>query len=164
MKKLRKIYLDTSVISYLDQQDAPERMAETHVFWERIKAGDFDVVLSDVTVAEIMKCETSKSDTLFNYLGQIKYTAVEAESNDKVNEIASQFVNLGILRQKSFDDCRHIAAAITSGCDAIVSWNFKHIVNHKTIMGVKAVTALEECDDLLIYTPSSLIGGDEDDS
>jgi len=24
-----KVYLDTSVISYLDQQDAPERMRET---------------------------------------------------------------------------------------------------------------------------------------
>jgi hypothetical protein len=28
MKKL-KIYLDTSIISYLDQQDAPEKMADT---------------------------------------------------------------------------------------------------------------------------------------
>jgi hypothetical protein len=41
-----------------------------------------------------------------------------------------------------------------------VSWNFKHIVNHKIIMGVKAVTALEGYDDLLIYTPSMLTGGE----
>jgi hypothetical protein len=75
-------------------------------------------------------------------------------------EIASRFIDLGILRQKSFNDCQHIAAAIISGCDVIVSWNFKHIVNHKTMMGVKAVTALEGYDDLLIYTPSILIGGE----
>lgn len=34
-----KVYLDTSVISYLDQQDAPERMAETHEIWEAFKKG-----------------------------------------------------------------------------------------------------------------------------
>ena len=30
-----KIYLDTSVISYLDQQDAPERMKETQDMYFR---------------------------------------------------------------------------------------------------------------------------------
>jgi hypothetical protein len=79
-------------------------------------------------------------------------------------EVASRFVDLGILRQKSFDDCQHMAAAIISGCDVIVSWNFKHIVNHKTMMGVKAVTALEGYGGLLIYTPSILIGGERSDS
>ena len=31
-KKIR-VYLDTSVVSYLDQQDAPEKMAETKEVW-----------------------------------------------------------------------------------------------------------------------------------
>jgi hypothetical protein len=48
------------------------------------------------------------------------------------------------------------------GGDAIVSWNFKHIVNHKTQMGVKTITAQEGYNDLLIYTPSFLIGDDDD--
>lgn len=158
MKKL-KIYLDTSVISYLDQQDAPERMADTHELWEQIKAGEFDVVLSNVTETEINNCGEPKRSTLLNYLGEIDYEAVCVD--DKTFDVASRFVDLGILRQKSFDDCQHIAAAIVSGCDAIVSWNFKHIVNHKTMMGVKAVTALEGYDDILIYTPPMLIGGEE---
>jgi len=67
-------------------------------------------------------------------------------------------------KQKSFDDCQHIAAAIISKCDAIISWNFKHIVNHKTIQGVKAVTALSGFQDVLIYTPTILSGGENDDS
>ena len=33
MKKL-KVYLDTSIISYLDQKDAPEKMEETLQLWE----------------------------------------------------------------------------------------------------------------------------------
>jgi predicted nucleic acid-binding protein len=158
MKKL-KIYLDTSVISHLDQQDAPERMAETHRLWKKIKAGEFEVVISSVVDAEIDDCEESKKDTLKGYLEEIEYTSVRVD--EKTVNVASRFVNLNILRQKSFDDCQHIAAAITSGCDVIVSWNFKHIVNHKTMMGVKAVTALEGYDDILIYAPPTLIGGED---
>lgn len=157
-----KIYLDTSAISYLDQQDAPERMADTHRFWEKIKAGAFDIVLSDVTITEIDACSEETRATLFRYLNEIEYELVEADA--RALEVASRFIGLGILLQKSFDDCQHIAVAITSGCDIIVSWNFKHIVNHKTMMGVKAVTALEGYDDVLIYTPPILTGGENDDT
>jgi hypothetical protein len=36
MKKL-KLYLDTSIISYLDQEDAPDKMAETRLLRDKIK-------------------------------------------------------------------------------------------------------------------------------
>jgi hypothetical protein len=32
------------------------------------------------------------------------------------------------------------------------------------MMGVKAITALEGCKDLLVYTPSVLIEGEDDDT
>jgi predicted nucleic acid-binding protein len=161
VKKLR-VYLDTSVISHLDQQDAPERMAETHRLWDMAKAGKYIATISNVVVNEINRCKEDKRNTLFGYLAEINYSFVNVDAHGV--EIASRFVDLGVLKQKSFDDCQHIAAAIVSGCDVIVSWNFKHIVNYKTMMGVKAVTALEGYDDLLIYTPSILIGGEHNDS
>jgi predicted nucleic acid-binding protein len=155
-----KLYLDTSVISYLDQTDSPEKTAETRLFWEKLKAGKFDVVISDVDIAELEKNKDEKQKILFGYLQQIPYTLIETE--DKAVKIAERFVDLAVLKRKSFDDCRHIANAIVSGCDIIVSWNFKHIVNHKTQVGVKTVTALEGYKDLLIYTPTFFIGGDDD--
>jgi len=60
--------------------------------------------------------------------------------------------------------CQHIAAALTSNCDVIVSWNFKHIVNLDTMRGVKLVATAEEYRDLLICTPNALLGGDPDDN
>jgi predicted nucleic acid-binding protein len=160
MKRL-KVYFDTSVISYLDQQDAPEKMAETRKLWERVKAGAFDVVLSNVDFEEILDCTPEKQAILMGYLAQIQYERVEVTADTL--RIADKIVDLGILKQRSYDDCQHIAAAIVSGCDAVVSWNFKHIVNHNTMQGVKAITALEGRRDLLIYTPPALLGGEEDD-
>ena len=43
----------------------------------------------------------------------------------------------------------------------IVSWNFKHIVNVKTIQGVKAVTTYEGYKDLMIYPLSALLEEEE---
>jgi predicted nucleic acid-binding protein len=156
-----KIYIDTSVIGYLDQHDDPDLMADTLRLWNQIKDDIYDVVLSDITIAEIDACHEEKRETLYNYVSEIDYTLIEVD--ERTLEVASRFIDLGVLREKSFDDCQHIAAAITSECDVIVSWNFKHIVNHKTIMGVKAITALEGYNDVLIYTPSILIGGEIDD-
>ncbi|MCL2823752.1 MAG: hypothetical protein FWD57_07160 [Polyangiaceae bacterium] len=160
MKRL-KIYLDTTVVSCLDQQDAPDKMADTHKLWDKVKAGVFDVCLSEITIAEANDCTEPKRATLFGYLDQIEYAIIE--TTERTTMIARRFIDLGVLRPKSFDDCQHIAAAIVSECDVIVSWNFKHIVNHKTMMGVRAIAALEGFDDVLIYTPSVLVGGDDDD-
>jgi predicted nucleic acid-binding protein len=161
MRKL-KIYLDTTIISYLDQKEKPERMAETHILWDKIKNGEFDVVISDIDIAEINGCNGEKRNKLYEYLSQINYTLINSE--EKSVEIATKMVDLNVLKRKSFLDCRHIANAIVSGCDVIVSWNFRHIVNHKTMMGVKAVTALEGYTDLLIYAPTVLIEGEDDDT
>jgi rRNA-processing protein FCF1 len=160
MKKL-KVYLDTSVISYLYQLDAPEKMKDTLELWELFKKGVYDVYISDIVLREIDGCDEEKLDILLDYLSQINYTIIET-SEDTV-ELAEKFINFGILKQKSFDDCQHIAAAILSGCDIITSWNFKHIVNVRTVKGVKIITTLEGYKDLLIYPPSVLLEEGDDD-
>ena len=63
MKKLR-LYFDTSVISHLDQKDAPEKMADTHRLWDMVKVGEFDVVLSSVGFDELLDCTPEKQATL----------------------------------------------------------------------------------------------------
>lgn len=96
-----------------------------------------------------------KRDILFDYLNQIDYNIIGTD--EKTMELAGKFIDLGFLKRESYDDCRHIAAAILAGCDFIISWNFKHIVNVKTIRGIKAVTAYEGYKDLMIYSPSTLL-------
>ena len=153
-KKIR-VYLDTSVVSYLDQQDAPEKMAETKEVWERIKDGDYEVFISTLVIDELQKCREPKRALLLNFLRQIKFTILEV--NEETVRLAEKFIDFGVLKKKSFEDCQHIAAAILSNCDIIVSWNFKHIVNVKTIRGIKVVTTLEGYKDILIYPPSALL-------
>ncbi|MCM1284257.1 MAG: hypothetical protein NC180_02290 [Muribaculaceae bacterium] len=156
-----KVYLDTSVVSYLDQEDAPEKMQDTLALWELFKKNIYEVYVSDIVFREIDRCSEEKLNILLDYLNQIEYNEVETDSN--TIKLAEKFIDFGILKKKSFDDCQHIAAAIIAGCDVIISWNFKHIVNVKTVKGVKVITTLEGYKDLLIYPPSVLLEEGDDD-
>lgn len=160
MKKL-KIYLDTSVISHLDAPDVPEKMKDTWRLWRAIEADQFIVALSEITLSEVDDCSEPKRSSMRKNMSNIDFEMIAVNSD--MLEIADSIIHLGILREKSIDDSQHIAAAIIGGCDAIVSWNFKHIVNHRTIQGVKAITALAGYPDMLIYTPTMLLGGEDDD-
>jgi predicted nucleic acid-binding protein len=136
IKKL-KIYLDTSVISHLQHEDVPEKMQDTLLFWEELKTGKYDVVISDLTLEEIRRCSQPKQTNMLNYLEEIDYEIFHA--NDEVDDLAQEYIKNDVLKRKNITDCLHIASAVVSDCDVIVSWNFKHVVRFKTIQGVRAV-------------------------
>ena len=93
-----KVYLDTSVISYLDQKDSPERMKETHDIWELFKKGRYEIYISDIVAYEINKCSKEKRETLLDYLDQIEYNIIEMDE-DTVN-LAEKFIDLGLLKKE----------------------------------------------------------------
>ncbi len=68
---------------------------------------------------------------------------------------------MGKLSKKSYDDCHHIRAAIISECDFNISENFKHIVNIKTIRGIRAITNLKGHKPIEILNPSVLLESGE---
>ena len=162
MKKL-KLYLDTSVISHLDQQDAPDKMCDTRRLWERVKSGEFDVCISPAVMIELDGCTEPKRSDLLSLLGEADYT--ELDETEEVLDLAGKYLDAGILPKKSNRDRQHIAYACANNCDMVISWNFKHLVNYKTITGVKSVNALAGYREMPIYTPTMLIeGGAEDDT
>ncbi len=155
-----KVYLDTSVISYLEQDDAPEQKQITRRIWNILKGNKYDIIISNVVIRELSECsDENKRNILLGHLNEIEYKLVEV--SEKTVEIAEQIIDFGILKQKSFDDCQHIAAAIINDCDFIISWNFKHIVNVKTIKGIKILTTMEGYKDIAIYPPSALEEADD---
>lgn len=158
MRKL-KLYLDTSVISYLKQDDSPERMADTLAFWKMLEHDVFDMYLSPVVLREVGKCYEPKRNILLKCLDRIDYILVA--ENKEIVDIAQEIIDLQILKDKSRDDALHIGAAIYSECDYIVSWNFKHLVNIKTVEGIRRLHYFEKNKTINIVTPSYFINMEE---
>lgn len=159
MKKL-KLYLDTSVISHLKQDDVPDKMADTLQLWEEIKAGLYDVYVSNITVDEIMESPIDKRMIMLNYLTEIEHNVVTID--EEMEYYANKLNEMGILSDKHYDDCLHIACAVISDCDYLLSWNFKHIVKVKTINGVRSISAMLGYKGIDIFPPSVLIERSEE--
>ena len=77
--------------------------------------------------------------------------------NQSCFNLAREIILQGILPSHSLDDSYHIATAIINECDIIVSWNFKHIVNVKTINGVRTITDLNKHKPINILNPLTLL-------
>jgi predicted nucleic acid-binding protein len=162
MKKM-KIYLDTTAVSYLDQQDSPEKMQDTLAFWEFLRTKDCEVLLSSVTLEEIDRNAEPKRNKLKGFLSQIEYK--EIKITEEIAGVANKLIENGTLTPKSFDDCLHIACSLVHDCTCIVSWNFRHIVNMRTVRGVKLVAAQTGYGLVtMICTPSYLMGGEGSES
>lgn len=154
-KRKTKIYLDTSVVSYLQQVDSPEKTVATNQFWEKLKKhDDVEIYMSDVTFAELNKCHEPKRTFMQNKVKELNFTFLKDDDSSKA--LAEQIIKLGILTEKSRDDCSHIAIAVLEGCNYIVSWNFKHLVNVKTINGVRAITNLQGYNSIDIVSPEMM--------
>jgi len=121
-----RLYLDTSVISaYLDDR-LPERMQETLDFWTRLIA--FDVSISELTRAEIR--DTADAHRQSRLFGLIQGFSV-VEVDDEMRGLARRYLEHGVFPPSARDDALHVAIAVGSRQDILVSWNFRHLVNRR---------------------------------
>lgn len=163
MKKKIRLYLDTSVISYLDQQDTPERMRETQEVWDILRTNKYEIVISNIALGEIEECEKDKWLKLIDYITELNY--IDYYANEETSELAEIIINQGILKPKSRDDALHIASAILSDSDIILSWNFKHLVNIETINGVRKICFNRSFNKIIdIYSPNVLLEKEDDEN
>jgi len=153
MKKL-KIYLDTSTISHLEAFDVPEKMSDTHKLWDLLKAGIHNIFISPTVITELMDCPEVKRIKLFEHLKDLEYTILD--ETEEVRILAQAYLDSSILRPRCVADSKHIAHAVVENCDVIVSWNFKDLVNVKTINGVRSVNAVNNYKAIDIVSPPSV--------
>ncbi len=76
----------------------------------------------------------------------------------EITGLADRYLEFGLLSQKEYYDLLHIAHATVNGCKWIISWNFKHFVNFKTMDLVNAVNLVEGYDPIRIASPPMILG------
>jgi predicted nucleic acid-binding protein len=149
-----RVYLDTSVISHLDHPDAGEKHEITHRFWEEAKTGRYDIFISETVLREINRCDEEKRKKLLGYLEQLSFsTTVETP---EIAQLGADIIRGGLLPPKSVADSLHIAAALDSECDYLLSWNMKHLTRVKTNNGIRLLTAGARRKPIEIITPQQL--------
>lgn len=149
---MKKIYLDTSVISALFDERNPSRQALTEGFFAQIH--NFEVYLSDVTLEEIAK---TNNESLQEKMQRCVVPFAVLKKTDTVITIAKELVQNQAVPPTSVADAYHLAVAMVAGMDYLLSWNFKHLVRLKTKEVVHQVAIGHGYQPLQIIAPPELI-------
>ncbi|MEK6703697.1 MAG: type II toxin-antitoxin system VapC family toxin [Planctomycetota bacterium] len=147
----QRIYLDTSVISLHDDPRSPERRALTREFWCRLS--DFEVSLSEVTTREISDTpDNSRREQMLRLVTGLNILPVTPDAE----QLARRYLDAGIFPATVPDDALHVAIAVISRQDVLVSWNFKHLVNQRRRAAIDALNLSLGLPTIAILPPPEL--------
>ena len=145
-----KIYADTSVFGGVFDQEFSEPSRQ---FFNEIDAGRFVLATSAVVEAEIEPAP----EKIRVFFAKYAESAQIMDVSEKALELQLNYIKSGVATEASLDDALHVAIATVSGCDLIVSWNFRHIVHFDKIPKYNAVNVLNGYGHIGIYSPLEVI-------
>lgn len=155
-----KIYLDTSVISFLYADDAPEKQEITLDFFDNfIKTGIYQAIISDFVLQEI---QNTSNEVLKGKLkaAVLDYpiTIISETDEGEVERMATAYISGGVIPQKKLLDALHVAVCTVMSINILVSWNYKHLANINRERRILAVNLENNyINPLRIITPIELI-------
>lgn len=149
-----KFYLDTSVFGgYWDE----EFREDTRAFFNYASKSNVELVYSDITDKEL-KGAPQRVRNLEEEL-ETEGISMKIIEMDKETEIlAEHYIQKGALTKKCEDDAKHIAlASVHGGVKALVSWNFKHMVNFRRIELYNRINSELGYKSIDIRTPKEML-------
>ena len=123
-----KVYLETTVISYLAASPSRDIVVAAHQqltreWWE--KRDRFELVVSQAVVDEVSRGDTVVAARRLALLAQIPLL----DLGDNVNEFARELLRSRAVPAKANLDAVHIAVAAVNHVNYVVTWNCTHIAN-----------------------------------
>lgn len=153
----RKIYIETSVISYLTARPSKTIIGAAHqqitaAWWER--RSEYELLVSESVLRE---CGAGDSDAAQRRLATVADLPLLLITENAL-QIAEALVRQGIIPPRAAEDALHIAVATVYGVDYLLTWNCRHIANPEIQRNVAAYLAQIGLFLPFICTPEELLG------
>ena len=154
MKKI-KYYLDTSIFNFVYEEKDLEKRDLTKKLFEDLPLMAEGIYISDEVVREISRADEPKRSKMEGLLK--KHSPYLLGINTEVEDLANFYVKEGMIPEKYREDAVHIAVAVVNDIEAIISWNFEHIVKLKTRIMVNGINKLQGYHDVEICSPEEVV-------
>ena len=158
-----KVYIETTVISYLTAQPARDVVIAGHQQstrdWWKNAADRFELVASQLVLTEAGAGDPEAARARLAALNSL--TLLDA--TEEALELAQQLVNAGVVPAKAAEDAAHIAIAVVNGIEYLVTWNYRHIANATIRSQIETVCRNAGFEPTIICTPDELMERDHDD-
>ena len=148
MRTLR-VYLDASVYGGCSDD---EFRKDTEPIFEAVRKGRLVAVASDLVLGELLPAPEPVRVLLSSLSAQLVEVPVSAEAV----ALRDAYLAAGIVGPRWAADALHVACATVERVDAIVSWNFRHIVRLDKMKAYNAVNLAEGYGILTIVIPKDV--------
>jgi hypothetical protein len=153
----RRVYIETTVVSYLTAWPARDLIVAAHQtitreWWERRRA-DFDLVASEVVVAESAAGDPDAAERRLRVLADLP----RLEISPAVRDLAAAIIRGGALPAKAAQDAFHIAVCAVHAVDFLLTWNCTHIAHAESLPRVREVIESLGHFQPVICTPEGLL-------
>ena len=152
---LEKVYIETSVISYLTSRPSRDvviagHQQTTHDWWETQRQ-QFALIASQLVIQE-----ASAGNSVFvqKRLEALKGIPLLA-TNEAALNLAQVLVKQGPMPQKATADALHIAIAVTNGVEYLLTWNCKHMANANMRSQVERLCRIQGYEPTVICPPTN---------
>jgi hypothetical protein len=155
----RRVYLETTIISYLTARPSRSVLSAAHqqitVDWWTRRRHDFDLLVSELVLREAEAGDPEAARRRLEILAGLPRLTLTKEAI----ELAADFLRKGLLPEKAAEDGMHIAIATAHDVDYLLTWNCAHIANPE--IQERLAKFLYERGLVLpfICTPEELLGG-----
>lgn len=150
-----KVYVETSVISYLTARPSRDLISRGHQQltrkWWAHAAAAFDLYASRLVLAEAQLGDRAAAAARVAILEPLDLLAENADSR----ALAERLLAARGLPAKAAADALHIATAAVHGMDYLVTWNCKHIANARTLRVVAETCRSAGFEPPVICTPGA---------
>lgn len=158
----RKVYIETSVISYLTARPSKTIVGAAHQqitlsWWEQ--RFEYELLVSRSVWQE---CAAGDPDAARNRLAALEGMAVLAVTEDMIR-LAEALISERIIPAKATEDALHIAIATLHRVDFLLTWNCRHIANPVIQENIAAFLEQQGLFLPIICTPEELLGGNDDE-
>ncbi len=155
MQKQDRIYVDTSVFGGVFDDSFSEVSSR---FFEEVEIGGHIVLLSDITSGELRDAPERVRD----FVAGLTESAIEEIGfTSEMAELRDAYLAANVVGPRWADDAAHVASATIARADAIVSWNFRHLVKWEKIRAFNAVNLLLGYPIMTILSPREVIRNEE---
>jgi predicted nucleic acid-binding protein len=149
------VYVDTSVFGGAFD---PEFERGSRGLFQKIGDGRLRGAISALVADELLQAPAR----VRSFFAEIEPLLLRLDIARPAYTLRQAYLDAGIVGPRWAADALHVASATVSGCQAIVSWNFKHIVNFQRIPLYNAVNEIQGYSPIRIYTPLEM-AFDEDE-
>ncbi len=136
-RQATRLYFETSVLGALTDRDERRRLALTRTLLGDVAIRVHIGIVSNVVNEELEQAPGDVRETIRRELQAVEFEFVA--ENEESRALFEEYVAAKIVPVRYQNDLRHVSVATVARADALVSWNFRHLVNVNTRRAVHAV-------------------------